>query len=163
MLNYQFNNEPVRLFLASLASGLSQTDQVINTSFQKFVLREMRTHANAVEGKALWIAAKRRFMSGHSSAGKADAEEIEDDNESGDDGAELTKETDGGESARPKRSNPVLPTLYGQSLILAKSYQGALCALLSFLPWIVGLKLYFVQQSIFCTPTTILQMTPSFV
>ncbi|KAL5525422.1 TFC4 [Sanghuangporus sanghuang] len=130
MLNYQFNNELIRLFFATLASGLSQTDQVINNSFQKFVLREMRTHANAVEGKAHWLAAKRRFMSGQFVTGKPGADEVDDDNDSGGEGAELLNESEDGESVKPKRSNPVLPTLYGQSLILARSYQGALFYLL---------------------------------
>ncbi|KAL5520201.1 hypothetical protein ACEPAG_9414 [Sanghuangporus baumii] len=130
MLNYQFNNEPIRLFFANLASGLPQTDQVINNSFQKFVLREMRTHANAVEGKAHWLAAKRRFMSGQSMTGKPGIDEVDDDNDSGGEDAEPSNESDDGESVKPKRNNPVLPTLYGQSLILARSYQGALFYLL---------------------------------
>ena len=30
---------------------------------------------------------------------------------------------------RPTKNNPLLPTLYGQSLISAKSYQSAICKL----------------------------------
>lgn len=124
---YQFNNELLRMFLACMASGLPQTDQVINTSLQKFILREMRTHANALEGSAHWIPVKRRFMSGSSSAGKQEIEDAEEDDDGDDGPEEPMKEANDGDSSRPTRSNPVLPTLYGQSLILAKSYQGALC------------------------------------
>ncbi|KAI5117819.1 hypothetical protein M0805_004949 [Coniferiporia weirii] len=131
MLTYQFNNEPVRLFLALCASGLAQTDQVINTSFQKFVLREMRIGAAALEGNVQWVNCVRRYALSAGASGKQDAEEPEglDADDAGanvERAKEVTKEV----AARPTKPNPVLPTLYGQSLIMAKSYQSAIFYLL---------------------------------
>ncbi|EJD05267.1 TPR-like protein [Fomitiporia mediterranea MF3/22] len=129
MLTYQFNNEIVRLFLAALASGLSPADQIVNTSFQKFVLREIRIHAAALEGNAHWTPTTQRFMITTPASGKKDPDEVEDD-DGGDEPERSVKDISDGGSSRPTKNNPVMPTLYGQSLIIAKSYQSALFYLL---------------------------------
>ena len=120
MLTYQFNNEPIRLFLACLASGLPQADQFVNTSLQKFMLREMRTHAAAVEGNVSWVPQMKRYTMHGIEKDKGDDEDA-DDGVGGEGGAET------GATPRPTINNPMLSTVYGQSLVMAKSFQGAIC------------------------------------
>ncbi|THH04363.1 hypothetical protein EW145_g5576 [Phellinidium pouzarii] len=144
ILTYQFNNEPVRIFLAALASGLAQTDQVINTSFQKFLLREMRIGVAAVEGNVQWVNHVRRYALSSIVSEKQDAEEPEEagaDNTGGD--SEQAREIFKEITAKPTKYNPVLPTLYGQSLIMAKSYQSAIFYLLHALD-------YFPNDPLIC-------------
>lgn len=126
MLTWQFNNEPIRLFLACLASGLPQADQFVTTTFQKFMLREMRTHAAAVEGNVYWAPQMRRYTI-HTSATEKEADDAEADGDLG------AGDGDKGAPPRPTKNNPMISTVYGQSLCMAKSFQSAICRAPSFI------------------------------
>lgn len=121
MLIRQFNNEPIRLFLACLASGLAQADTFVNTTLQKFLLREMRTHAAAVDGTVYWVPSLKRYTM-NSSVGKEDVEEGDEEGA----GVEAEK----GIPPKPTKHNPMIALVYGQSLCVAKSFQSAICKFL---------------------------------
>lgn len=134
MLTNQFNNEPYRLFLAALSSGISQVDCFINHTLQKFLLREMRTHAAAVEGNVTWATQQRRWSM--VSSGERDVMESGEENGDGSDGSDRDKGKVKGKDVekpmKPTKNDPTLPTFYGQSLIMAKSYQSAICMCLQY-------------------------------
>jgi general transcription factor 3C polypeptide 3 (transcription factor C subunit 4) len=126
MINlHQFNNEPIRILLAGLSSGLHQTDSFIASPFQKHMLREVKFADLAARNKdqMRWNPRTRRY--GTIGGGKV-AEEDED---------EVGEEPIVGEDARavsdipkpPSKQNPVILTLYGQFCVTAKSYQSAIC------------------------------------
>lgn len=126
MINvHQFNNEPIRILLAGLASGLHQTDSFIASPFQKHMLREVKFADLAARNKdqMRWNPRTRRF--GIIGGGKV---VDEDEDEAG-------EETIVGEDNQPvsdipkapSKQNPVILTLYGQFCVTAKSYQSAIC------------------------------------
>ncbi|KAH8108394.1 TPR-like protein [Phellopilus nigrolimitatus] len=124
-----FNNEPVRVLFAALASGLAQTDQVIDTRFQKFALREMRIGVAAVTGTSAVERASVDPDLDPEEQNEIDADpDAEDSVPAGLEKAAIPGLRETG--MRPTKYNPVMPTLYGQSLIMAKSYQGGLFYLL---------------------------------
>ena len=118
MSAYQYNNEPFRILLASLASGLLQTDQFISTTLQKFFIREIRNADAVVKGDK--IAEKN----------------VDDDGESVIAGAELNNEPlstqqqskEKSSAPKPTKHNPAIVTIHGQACNAGKSYQTALCA-----------------------------------
>ncbi|TFK72655.1 TPR-like protein [Pluteus cervinus] len=63
---HQFNNEPLRLMVASLSSGLRSTDAFITSTLQKHMFREMRMADAAVKNPEglKWSAANRRWAPG---------------------------------------------------------------------------------------------------
>jgi general transcription factor 3C polypeptide 3 (transcription factor C subunit 4) len=119
---YQFNNEPVRILLAALASGHRQLDAFGASTFQKAMLREVRfsdlafSHPEQIK----WNSSKRRFFNSAAAA----KSEYDDEGEGEDDvGADPTK-CRSMLQGLPKKPNPVLVTMYGQS---CTSYQSAIC------------------------------------
>src|ERR1700727_2562480 len=60
---HQFNNEPLRILLASLASGLRTTDSFITSTLQKHLLRELKINDTVVKNPdALrWVPTNRRY------------------------------------------------------------------------------------------------------
>jgi general transcription factor 3C polypeptide 3 (transcription factor C subunit 4) len=139
MFAHQFNNEPLRILLASLASGLNQTDQLVSSTLQKYLLRELRMMLAAAKGKQLmWNNACRRYAPAQSDK-LVDAEAEGEDDVDGDADEE---ERGAAESAqkgaasvndrfavvnRPTKENPVIVTIYAQACTVVRSYQSALC------------------------------------
>jgi general transcription factor 3C polypeptide 3 (transcription factor C subunit 4) len=119
---HQFNNEPVRVLLASLAGSIRSSDSFINTAFQKHVYREIRIADAAAKNRdsLSWFPAKKRYglVKGKGKAAAADEDEDEDE-EAGSDEDVL--------GFVPAKFNPVPVTLYGQMCNVAKSYQSAIC------------------------------------
>lgn len=112
--------------MACLASGLLQTDAFIASPFQKHMLREVKFADLAYHHKEQikWNPHKRRY--GAINAGKAAAEEDEDDAaEDAVDSEETTIVSD--VPKPPSKPNPNILALYGQFCITAKSYQSAIC------------------------------------
>ncbi|CAK5274676.1 unnamed protein product [Mycena citricolor] len=122
---YQFNNEPLRILLAVLSSGLHPTDAFIVSPLQKFLYREMKLVGVASKNPELakWTPAQKRFSL------------INNKGEDGDDepADEAVPTAVGGDHVLPayaRKPNPVITAIYGQVCVAAKSYQSAIFYLL---------------------------------
>jgi general transcription factor 3C polypeptide 3 (transcription factor C subunit 4) len=145
---HQFNNEPLRILLASLASGMRPTDSFIVSTLQKHILREIKLGDMAVKNPdALkWNALNKRWVAAQ---GSTSAKGVEADDGMDDDIAdENTNENpppSGGlqdkdkanapRAEMPTKSNPYIVAVYGQICIAAKSYQSAICTSCDALPF----------------------------
>jgi len=136
----QFDDEPLRILMASLASGLRSTDAFITSTLQKHLFREMKLSDTAVKHPEVlkWNNTNKRYAPTGGTGRKGGV--AEDD---GEDGAEDDVDendmvvdtphpsTSGdkgfGRPQLPTKSNPVIITIYGQICIAAKSYQSAIC------------------------------------
>jgi general transcription factor 3C polypeptide 3 (transcription factor C subunit 4) len=123
IFTYQFNNEPIRILLAALASGHRQLDAFVASAFQKAMLREVRfsdvafSHPDQVK----WNSSKRRFFN---SAAATLKNEGEDEGEGEEDTDADSSQMQVDAPSLPKKPNPLLVTMYGQS---CTSYQSAIC------------------------------------
>ena len=128
---HQFNNEPMRILLSSLSSGLRPADSFISSTLQKHMLREVRLSDGAVKTPELlkWNNSSQRYHLGTAkSAGDDDViKGAEDDAEDVGDAADPTSTSDKRPLWLPTKNNPILVTLYGQLCLAAKSYQSAIC------------------------------------
>ncbi|KAJ7116658.1 hypothetical protein C8R44DRAFT_212104 [Mycena epipterygia] len=127
LMSHQFHNDPMRIMMAALGSGLLPTDSFVGTQFQKYLHREIRlldAAANNPESLA-WSQMNKRF-SLKAVAGDSEGEE----NEEGE------QKSDRKRKQRPrlpdvvKKNNPVVVALYGQMCLVTKSYQSAMFYLL---------------------------------
>ena len=126
---HQFNNEPLRILMASLASGLKVTDSFITSTLQKHLFREMKLSDTAVKNPDIlkWIPLNKRYAP--TGQGKStDPDEGDDDAEDNDLENESTAHDKFNRPEIPTKENPVIVTIYGQICIAAKSYQSAICA-----------------------------------
>ncbi|CDO69335.1 hypothetical protein BN946_scf184746.g16 [Trametes cinnabarina] len=124
---HQFNNEPIRLLLSSLGSGLRATDAFLVSTLSKHLLRETRLADAAVrdpESLRYNITQRRYGLVG--SSGKADVDEVQED----DDEVEGAGVAEFERAKLPIKPNPLNVAVYGQILLAAKSYQSALFYLL---------------------------------
>ena len=120
---HQFNNEPLRVLVSSLGSGLRATDAFLASTLSKHLLRELRLADAAVKDPdTLRFNNAQRRWNLPGTTGKADADDDDDDVEAPA-VAELEK------SKLPTKPNAVNLAVYGQILLAAKSYQSALCKL----------------------------------
>jgi len=126
---HQFNNEPLRILTASLASGLRNTDAFITSTLQKHLFREMKLSDMAVKnpGNLRWNPLNKRYAL-KGGTGK-DVEEEEDEEEVINTEASESKTT--ATPRLPTKEDPMIVTIYGQICIAAKSYQSAICEALS--------------------------------
>lgn len=146
---YQFNNEPLRILLASISSGLRPTDAFITSTLQKHLFREMKLSDAAVKHPDTLrlnpLNKRWAYTSGSGATAKGDDGDVgEDDDmdidaESAHDqstaGNRLQQESTAGTADSnnlPTKQNPVIVTIYGQICIAAKSYQSAICTSNSF-------------------------------
>jgi general transcription factor 3C polypeptide 3 (transcription factor C subunit 4) len=119
---HQFNNEPLRILLASLASGFHATDGFLANTLSKHLLRELKSTDTALRNpEALrWNPILKRY-----GVGTKTEEEDEPDVLEG------SINRDESESAAgpklPSKENPIGVAVYGQVCLAAKSYQSALC------------------------------------
>ena len=130
---HQFNNEPLRILLASLASGLRPTDSFIVSTLQKHLLRELKIIDTAVKNPdALrWVPVNRRYaVTGPKTSGEGE-DPPEDDDEGPPDEGSISNEKPNA-PCMPTKHNPITVTVYGQICAVAKSYQSAICVF--FLP-----------------------------
>ncbi|KZV61169.1 TPR-like protein [Peniophora sp. CONT] len=126
MYSHQFNNEPLRVLCASLASGLHATDVFIVSTLQKALLREIKLSDAAVHSreKLRFHAVNKRWGIPTGKGNKEDKEDKEDEAE------DDVGDAKGVTSELPTKDNPLLVTIYGQISLAAKSYQSALFYLL---------------------------------
>lgn len=114
---HQFNNEPLRILLASLASGYEATDAFLASTLSKHLLRELKSNDTALKNpEALrWNSTLKRYSAGT----KADDEDEADGVEDVPEGQRRPK--------LPSKENPIGVAIYGQICLAAKSYQSAIC------------------------------------
>lgn len=116
--SHQFNNGPIRLLLACLASGMLSVNAFIDPRLQKHLSREVRLSHAVVEGKEVkWNQHVRRYHLAAVEEGNKDEEEDHEDMN-----AELSSIPD-----KPTKHSPILVCIYGQLCVAAKSYQSAIC------------------------------------
>jgi len=122
IFTYQFNNEPIRILLAALASGHRQLDAFVASAFQKAMLREVRFSDLAVNHpeQVKWNLSKRRFFN----SAAASKSEYDDEGEGEDDTSADPTQMQVDAPSLPHKPNPLLVTMYGQS---CTSYQSAIC------------------------------------
>jgi general transcription factor 3C polypeptide 3 (transcription factor C subunit 4) len=125
---HQFNNEPFRILVASLGSGLGATDAFLVSTLSKHMLRELRSSDAALKNpdSLRWNPATKRYGAGT----KAD----DDDEQDAADTIQAGRSKDAGDVSPsvpqprlPTKENPVIVAVYGQICLAAKSYQSALC------------------------------------
>lgn len=129
---HQFNNEPLRILLASLASGLRPTDAFIVSTLQKHLFRELKINDTAVKNPdALhWVPMSRRYAITGPKAGGDGEDPPDDDEEVLQDEGSATSGEKPSVPCMPTKYNPITVTVYGQMCAGAKSYQSAICMLL---------------------------------
>ena len=115
--SHQFHNDPPRLLLAALASGLMSVDAFIDSRLQKHLSREVRLADAVVKGKDVrWNPHLRRYhLTGADEGTKDDAEE----------GEGVSAEPPS--SDKPTKNNPIMVCIYGQLCVAARSYQSGIC------------------------------------
>ena len=118
---HQYNNEPFRILLASLSSGLYNTDAFLASTLTKHLLREVRGIDTAVKNpeSLKWNNVSKRYAI----VGKTD----DDEDDASLEPASNTQDTSEGKPPLPTKENPIIVALYGQICLAAKSYQSALC------------------------------------
>ncbi|KIY61656.1 TPR-like protein [Cylindrobasidium torrendii FP15055 ss-10] len=124
---HQFNNEPLRLLIASLASGLLPTDAYITSTLQKHLFRETKLADSAVQApdSLKYNINSRRY------AAIATVKQDDDDDADVDNLAVgLEREKYHIAPPLPNKPNPITVAVYGQVCVAAKSYQSALFYLL---------------------------------
>ena len=134
---HQFNNEPLRILMASLASGLRNTDAFITSTLQKHLFREMKLSDTAVKNPEVlkWNPLNKRYApTGQGGKATADPDAEGDDDEEADAPSVSGEPSNAGMPEIPKEQNPVIITIYGQICIAAKSYQSAICTSFCFPP-----------------------------
>jgi general transcription factor 3C polypeptide 3 (transcription factor C subunit 4) len=134
---HQFNNEPQRILLAALSSGLRPTDAFITSTLQKHLFREMKLADTAVRTPEVlkWNALNKRYAPMSQMKAEPGAEGEDDADDVDGTGAGVEKDGPGlgsgaGAGAMteiPTKNNPILVAIYGQICIAAKSYQSAIC------------------------------------
>ncbi|TFK26991.1 TPR-like protein [Coprinopsis marcescibilis] len=115
---HQFNNEPLRLLLACLASGLRPTDAFITSTLQKHLFREMKLADMAVKSpeSLRWNSLNKRWAGNIVSKGEGkkgaggdedvDGEEdAEGEEEDGDEGAGETVTVISGSGSEPAQAS----------------------------------------------------------
>lgn len=175
---HQFNNEPLRLYLACLGGGIHAIDSFIDTNFQKFLHRDMECYRLLAEKKTepTWNVSRNRWVFKDKGPAQKDKDAEQNDaaasDRSDNDAAATTTSAGGGGGAKPKRyvatadhanpspktstkESPVLLALYGQLSASAKSYQSALCELHGVTPYGWSTEAHHMTfQSIFIRRTT---------
>ena len=142
---YQFNNEPLRILLASLGNGLRATDAFLASTLSKHLLREIKLADAAVKkpDAIRWNTTLRRYGLGTGKGG--DGDEVDEEDEAPREGSVVSAE----KARLPTKANPVNVAVYGQICLAAKSYQSALCRL----SHLVKVSLLTYPKSTSCTPS----------
>ncbi|KAF5378579.1 hypothetical protein D9615_007122 [Tricholomella constricta] len=124
---HQFNNEPQRILIAVLSSGLRPTDAFITSTLQKHLFREMKLADLAVKNPEVlrWNPLNKRYAptaTVKTEPGDDDIEDVES--------TAAAAEKDTKVIEIPTKNNPIIVAIYGQICIAAKSYQSAIFYLL---------------------------------
>ncbi|KIO19648.1 hypothetical protein M407DRAFT_30685 [Tulasnella calospora MUT 4182] len=132
IFTHQFNNDPLRLYLACMGGGIHSIDTFIDTKYQKALRREIDYYKLITDGEEpRWAAPRNRWVF-NEKGGKQDEDESSDGEQDG--GASNKRKSKVptaivGANPSPSKAikdSPVLLALYGQLSSCAKSYQSAL-------------------------------------
>ncbi|KAG5653250.1 hypothetical protein H0H81_001507 [Sphagnurus paluster] len=125
---HQFNNEPQRILIAVLSSGLRPTDAFITSTLQKHLFREMKLADLAVKNPEVlrWNPLNKRYAP----TAAVKTEPGDGAEEDAADAVPAAVEKDVKVTEIPTKYNPIIVTIYGQICIAAKSYQSAIFYLL---------------------------------
>ncbi|GBE87309.1 TPR-like protein [Sparassis crispa] len=125
---HQFNNEALRILVASLGGGLHATDAFLASTLTKHLQRELKLADAAVKNKDVlkWNNTLHRYGLGSASS-KVDADDVDDED---DIPAEISPADSEKSRRMPTKDNPIGVAIYGQICLAAKSYQSALFYLL---------------------------------
>ncbi|KDQ11782.1 hypothetical protein BOTBODRAFT_113883 [Botryobasidium botryosum FD-172 SS1] len=147
---HQFHNEPLKLMLIALGSGLRSTEAFIDVKLQKNLAREIRLIEWAAQGKECkWHVVNHRYQipaallkhskgaaTGGAEEGEGDEEEEEQDEDGAGEGSSNARAPSQAAAGKQKegtspgfkatKENPAWLALYGQICAAAKSYQSAL-------------------------------------
>ncbi|KAF9034944.1 hypothetical protein BJ165DRAFT_1409809 [Panaeolus papilionaceus] len=138
IMTHQFNNEPLRILLDSLPSGLKLTDSFFTSMLRKYLFREMKLSDMAVKNPWIlrWDGLNRRYAAAATTSDPAWKNKAEDvDKEKANDETPAPTTGGGGATATanverapriPTKKNPVIVAIHGQIYVAAKSYQGAI-------------------------------------
>ncbi|KAG8908776.1 transcription factor TFIIIC subunit tfc4 [Tulasnella sp. 403] len=135
---HQFNNDPLRLFLACLGSGIHTLDTFIDVNFQKAMKREVASYKLVAEGSPMnWDAGRNRWH--FVGPKRPEADTNADGEETSDDDAEPVETKSKARSSaataavaenpspsKATKESPVLLALYAHISSCTKSYQSAL-------------------------------------
>ncbi|KAJ7263136.1 hypothetical protein B0H12DRAFT_1103519 [Mycena haematopus] len=135
LMAHQFHNDPMRIMMAALGSGLNPTDAFLMSTLQKFLHREIKLFDAAANNPEalIWSLQGKRFSM--KSVGGADG--FEDDEDEPEE--EQMPVTSHGRKKRLRaprlpdiatKPNPIVLGLYGQVCLAAKSFQSAMFYLL---------------------------------
>lgn len=143
----QFNNAASHLLVSTLTPGVESIEALSSYNLQKLLLRELRLwKAAPEEGKLVWNTMKARWHPGlyaakgkqkASSAAATSQDEDDDASDSDGDGRAASRSAAASQPRstmnmdpikRPTKPSPVLFTYYGALMMVAKSYQSAMCA-----------------------------------
>jgi general transcription factor 3C polypeptide 3 (transcription factor C subunit 4) len=126
---HQYNGQVFLLLPAALGSGIKPADAFSNLNLQKFLLREIKMWDSAASGdpRLRWNQRAGRWVLPMTAAGAAGAaggsKSVED--------ADVSVATPGQDGeptdAKPTMRSPALYAIYGEALLIAKSYQSAAC------------------------------------
>lgn len=136
---HQFHNDPMRIMMAALGSGLEPTDAFLASTFQKFLHREVKMFDAAVNNpdSLVWSIQGKRF-SNKSVGGAEGFEDDEDTDQEEDQKPSVGRKKKHRAPRLPEiatKPNPIVLALYGQVCLVAKSFQSALCKVL-FCGWL---------------------------
>ncbi|KAJ7876870.1 TPR-like protein [Mycena olivaceomarginata] len=134
LMAHQFHNDPMRIMMAALGSGLEPTDAFLASTFQKFLHREVKMFDAAVNNpdSLVWSIQGKRF-SNKSVGGAEGFEDDEDTDQEEDQKPSVGRKKKHRAPRLPEiatKPNPIVLALYGQVCLVAKSFQSALFYLL---------------------------------
>lgn len=146
---HQFDNEPLRMLCACLASGYRATDAFIASTLQKHLFREMRLYDTAVHNKDVlkWNTIPHRW--GMNKSGEADEGADDEPNPEG-----VEEDEKNPAPPLPTKDNPAIFALYGHICLAGKSYQSAICA------WSVVVVLVTGLTGVFSLPSPRIRLLP---
>ncbi len=121
--SHQYSSDTYLLLSAALGSGIKPADAFANLNLQKFLLREIKLWDSAASGdhRLRWNQRTGRWVLPNAGIGVAAQK---DDEMSDSSMAEMSASA--AAPVRPKKKSPVLYTIYGEVLLIAKSYQSAI-------------------------------------
>ncbi|KAG9007114.1 transcription factor TFIIIC subunit tfc4 [Tulasnella sp. 427] len=133
IFTHQFNNEPLRLYLACMGGGLHSVDTFIDTKHQKALRREIDYYKLITDGEdPRWVGPRNRWVFNEKGGKQDEDESLDEEQEEGATGAKRKSKVPTaivGANPSPSKAtkdSPILLALYGQLSSCAKSYQSAL-------------------------------------
>jgi general transcription factor 3C polypeptide 3 (transcription factor C subunit 4) len=122
--NHQYSSDTYLLLSAVLGSGIKPADSFANLNLQKFLLREIKLWDSAANGdpRLKWNHRTMRWVLPNGIIGLNTKEQTEDTPDELTDDISLNNVA----AVRPKKRSAVLYAIYGEVLLIAKSYQSAI-------------------------------------